>query len=250
MKVQYLSDVHFEFHADDGLSFVYSLDPTGVDVLVIAGDLAIGGGVGPALDLLCAHYASARVLYVHGNHEFYGSNRDRVIAETRAAVRRNANLIWLDNDVVALEGRRFLGTPLWFREAEDAKYLERGMNDFVQIEGFADWVYRENALALDFLERELGVDDIVVTHHLPASACVAPRWKGHPLNPFFLCDVEPLVRARRPATWIHGHTHDSIDVRIGETRVVANPFGYARYELNRLFEDQAVLDLGASRDAT
>jgi hypothetical protein len=28
--------------------------------------------------------------------------------------------------------------------------------------------------------------------------------------------------------WIHGHVHDSFDYRVGATRVIANPRGYAR----------------------
>lgn len=243
MKLQYLSDIHVEFHADDGRSFVYSLDPSGVDVLVVAGDFAVGKGIGPGLDLLCQHYASAKIIYVHGNHEFYGTNRERVIAETRDACRRNANLTWLDCDVVEIAGRRFVGTPLWFREPVGAKHLQRGMSDFVQIAGFEHWVYAENARALAFLDDELCTGDIVVTHHLPVEESVAPQWKGHALNPFFLCDVAPLIRARSPVLWIHGHTHDSIDAVVGATRVVANPFGYARHELNRHFEDKALITL-------
>ncbi len=38
MKVLVLSDLHLEFHKDDGLSFIESLN-TDVDVLVLAGDI-------------------------------------------------------------------------------------------------------------------------------------------------------------------------------------------------------------------
>jgi hypothetical protein len=69
---------------------------------------------------------------------------------------------------------------------------------------------------------------VVVTHHLPSQRCVAPQWAGHPLNPFFVCELDALIQERRPAIWIHGHTHDSVDVRVGETRILCNPFGYPR----------------------
>ena len=243
MRVQYLSDIHVEFHADKGESFVGSLDPSAVDVLVVAGDLAVGAGIGPALDLVCARYAPRPVLYVHGNHEFYGTTREKVIAETRGACARNSNLHWLDGDVVEIGGIRFLGAPLWFRDFEGSKFLAFAMNDFKTIQGFREWVYLENQRALDFLERELRAADVVVTHYLPVEASIAPRWQGDALNAFFLCDVEPLIRERRPQLWIHGHTHDSVDATLGETRVVANPFGYARIELNHAFIDHAVIEL-------
>ena len=28
--------------------------------------------------------------------------------------------------------------------------------------------------------------------------------------------------------WMHGHTHSSVDMEIGQTRVVCNPRGYSR----------------------
>ena len=73
----YLSDLHFEFHRDGGAALVASLDPTRADVLVVAGDLAVADGIAPALDLLCERYAPRPVVYVHGNHELYGTTRAR-----------------------------------------------------------------------------------------------------------------------------------------------------------------------------
>jgi predicted phosphodiesterase len=243
-RIRFFSDLHFEFHKDAGASFVESLDPQGVDVLVVAGDLAVADGIGPALDLLCTRFTESDVVYVHGNHEFYGTGREEVLEVTRAAAKRHRNLRWLDGDVVEIAGRRFLGAPMWFArpdaKAEHAKY---GMNDFFQIRALESWVYAENARALALFEKELGEDDIVVTHHLPAQACVAPQWVGHPLNPFFVCDVEAIMRARKPALWIHGHTHDNVDAKVGATRIVCNPFGYVRIEENAGFDEGMTIEL-------
>lgn len=218
------------------------MDPSGVEVLVIAGDLAVGHGIGPALDRFCERYESATVVYVHGNHEAYGSTRPEVVEITREACTRHSNLRWLDAGLVELQGQRILGAPLWFRRPLDES-TKVAMNDFLEIRDFETWVYDENARALDFFERELRRGDVVVTHHLPVEAAVAPQWKGSPLNAFFVCDVEPLLRERAPAVWIHGHTHDSVDLRLGSTRVLCNPFGYARYELNRAFADAAIVEV-------
>jgi predicted MPP superfamily phosphohydrolase len=243
MRVQLLSDLHFEFHRDDGRSFVESLDPAGVDVLVLAGDIAVGPGIGPALDLFCGHYSESTVVYVHGNHEFYGHARAEVVAVTRGAVARNENLVWLDASAAEIAGWRFLGAPLWFARAPDADRLKPSMNDFSVIPGFERWVYDENARALAFFESELRAGDVVVTHHLPSQRSVARRFEGHPLNAFFVCDVEPLIRAREPALWFHGHSHASSLYSIGPTRVACNPFGYARHELNTDFSEGVFFDL-------
>jgi len=243
MRIQYLSDLHFEFHADDGESFVASLDPSGIDVLVIAGDLAVGEGIASALDRLCRRYANAHVLYVHGNHEYYGSDRETIVRISRAAEQRNANLRWLDGDVVTLNGTRFVGAPLWFRHPGKFEVLKMMMSDFHRIIGFETWVYEENARAIAFFDKELRSGDIAISHYLPAPACIQERWRGDPLNPFFLCDVEPILRAKSPAVWIHGHTHDSVDLVVGSTRIVCNPFGYVGHELNRAFRDAAVIEV-------
>jgi predicted phosphodiesterase len=243
VQLQLLSDLHFEFHADAGKSFVAALDPKGVDVLVLAGDIASGPGIVAALGLFCSHYARARVVYVHGNHEFYGTDRASVLDLTREALKNSANLVWLDADVQEIDGQRFVGGPLWFRENPDAARYKRAIADFGQIAEFEAWVYAENARLLELFERELCAGDVVVTHHLPTRHSISERFATSPLNPFFLCDVEPLLRERKPRLWLHGHTHDSVDCQVGATRVLCNPFGYAGWELNSGFSERCLVDI-------
>jgi hypothetical protein len=64
-----------------------------------------------------------------------------------------------------------------------------------------------------------------------------------PLNCYFVCDPEPLILKRKPALWLHGHTHGSVDLVVGATRVRCNPFGYARVEENQGFAAKCVLEL-------
>jgi Icc-related predicted phosphoesterase len=243
MRLQLLSDLHFEFHRDSGRSFVDSLDSTGIDVLVLAGDIAVAEGIPPALALLCERFRDAAVVFVHGNHEFYGSDRNLVVAITKQTQAENPNLVWLDSSGTELHGFKFLGAPLWFPRPTVDERLKHAMNDFSAIEDFESWVYEENAKAIAFFERQLRPGDIVVTHHLPSQLCVAPRFTGHPLNPFFVCDLTGLIIERRPRLWLHGHSHASVRVQIGETTVLCNPFGYAVEELNPGFLDRLVVDL-------
>ena len=41
--------------------------------------------------------------------------------------------------------------------------------------------------------------------------------------------------------WIHGHIHESFDYKIGKTRVVCNPRGYASIEENKGFRPDYTL---------
>ena len=242
MRVQLLSDVHLEFHKDRGRAFVDSLDPTTIDVLILAGDIAVADGIEPGLALFCARYAEARVLYVHGNHEFFHSGSNER-ARTMAAERAHSNRCWLDCDWVTIDGQRFIGAPMWFVHDPAADRLRKKMSEFSVIRDFSSWVFEENARAVEMLEHELKSSDVVITHHLPATGSITAEFTHHPLNPFFLCDQEPLIAERQPQLWCHGHTHSSVRHQIGQTTVLANPFGYVPNELNPDFEDACVTAL-------
>jgi predicted phosphodiesterase len=247
-RILVLSDLHFEHHRDHGRSLARELDANGVDVVVVAGDLAPADMLGDALDLLCSTFAETPVVYVAGNHEYYGAPRDKVHESIAGAMRAHARLSFLDCGVARVGGVRFVGAPLWFRRPPDAARSKQQMHDFAAIPDFESWVYEENARALRFFGTELRRDDVVVTHHLPTFASVAPRWRGSPLNAFFVCDVEELVRERRPALWIHGHTHESVDMMVGSTRVVCNPFGYVRLDENAAFDTRKIVEVDRQDD--
>lgn len=244
IKIRVLSDLHFEFCRDGGKSFVEKLDTEGVDLLVLAGDISNAAGLAYALELLAKRF-SCEIVVINGNHEFYGSDRASVVSTMYEVTRRPEfkHLHWLDNDVITIAGHRILGTPMWFKEAPLAP--AHLMNDFSQIQGFRRWVYEENSKALNFLQREMQEGDIVVTHYLPSEKCVHAWYKGEPTNAFFVCDVEKLIVDRCPALWVFGHTHESMDVQIGPTRLVCNPFGYAGHATNREFKPDFTVELSA-----
>lgn len=269
MKILVLSDLHIEFHRDHGRSFMDSL-PTAddVDVCVLAGDITSGGAIPDTLEMFCDRFR--HVVYVHGNHEFFGFTREQVVDFTRQAEERCSNLKWLHtrkdlkgSGAIEIEGQRFIGSTLWYRRpdmfelvretqkrmvrsnyslrsviefglATESSICAKLMCDFEEIKGFRKWVYVENAETIQAFE---GVQegDVVITHHLPSEKSVHAKHKGSPMNVFFVCDVEAVIRRRRPAVWIHGHTHESMDYLLESTRVVCNPFGVIN-NLNKSFE--------------
>jgi len=224
MNIQILSDLHLEFHPDQGNWFFSSLDATNVDVIVVAGDVCTSRLLRPAIESLCTRYAE--VVYVVGNHEYYHSSPPSVHDDLRSLRDALPNFHWLQNRVVEIAEVRFAGTTLWFRDQPTNPFYEHGLNDFELIRGFKPWVYEENEQALAFLQAEASRADVVVTHHLPSKRSVAPWFEGDPLNRFFVCDVDALIQRAQPTLWIHGHTHASIDARVGKTRILCNPHGY------------------------
>jgi Icc-related predicted phosphoesterase len=227
MRIQLLSDCHTEFYDDCGEAFFATLDPTDVDVLIVAGDLGTSRSLGRATEILCPKYSA--VILVPGNHEFYHSSFPRlqkqVFPELRAL---HSNLFLLENEGCTIDGQRFLGTTMWFAENPMNFHFQKALSDFKYIENFSMKVYAQNKMAMEFLEGHLTSDDIVVTHHAPSHESVAPKYRGSNLNRFYVCDHGALILRRQPKFWLHGHMHRSVDYTIGETRILANPAGYPR----------------------
>jgi len=234
MKIQVLSDLHLEFHRDGGDWFLDKL-PVAADVMVLAGDICPASSIERVFARFCSKYR--HVIYVHGNHEFYGSDRSSVIERTMAAKRDNTNMHWLDSSYVEIDGQRFVGTPLWFRRSKAPTWP---MADFTQIVDYEQWVYSENARATEYLFEVVTSSDVVITHHLPAPICVAPQFKNSPLNAFFVCDVTPIIRRRAPKVWIYGHTHCPGNFVLERTRMVCNPMGYPDENIPAFREDLVV----------
>ncbi len=241
MRIRVLSDVHTEFHADGGRHFVESLRPEGSDVVVLAGDVAVAPGLLDTLAMFGRH--CPHVVFVAGNHEWYGGDY-ALMRSTREKLTEVApNVHWLEESTVTLLGQRFVGTTLWYPDSPDARALRSAMSDFQAIADYEQWVWGAFEKARSFLESTLSSNDVVVSHHLPSVRSVARRFEDSRLNCYFVGDVEPLIVQRQPRLWVHGHTHESCDYRIGATRVVCNPFGYVRAELNPHFMDELVITL-------
>ena len=240
MNVQVLSDLHVEFGND--------IPPPadGADVIVLAGDLA------PYRTEVLKEVADAwfgcPILYVPGNHEFYGGDIDAV-RKAMAADCEALGIELLDRRAVTVDGVRFVGATLWtdfalegVAEVFGAQQLaRRAMADFGVV-GFAGGRFtpeesvRRHAADRTFIEKELqacadaGITAVVVTHHAPTPQSIRPWYQGNALNPAFASRLDGLIAKFAPPLWIHGHMHDSIDERLGRTRVIANPGGYTARE--------------------
>jgi Icc-related predicted phosphoesterase len=63
-----------------------------------------------------------------------------------------------------------------------------------------------------------------------------------------VCDIERILREKKPKLVLHGHTHSSCDYTIDHddgtaTRVVCNPFGYPHEPPNTNFNPSLVIDV-------
>ncbi len=243
MKIQIASDLHLEQlqHLHPGHRGVI---PADADVLVLAGDIANRcNGPIPFDDW------PVPIIYVHGNHEFYGDEYHAVRSQLSGAPKGPVN--YLENEEIVLSGVRFLGCCLWTDYALDAnpagamELAKKFMYDHSRIR-FGDGLFEpEHALALhrqsrawlaQKLDEPFAGKTVVVTHHAPHRNSIHPDYAGHPANAGFVTDLEALMG--KAALWIHGHTHSSFSYQVNGTRVVANPCGYPQ---NKSVQDPAQL---------
>lgn len=237
MQIQVLSDLHTEYWKDT------SRFPEIVgDVLVLAGDIC---NISDNVNLLVSwlETLTCPVIYVAGNHEFYGSKLDQARTRLRNKLEDLSHVHFLDAESIEIDGVLFIGATLWTQlNPVTEQIVKAGMEwDFSKIKDLTigRWnrmFQRDYGYIKHVLSETRGQKVVVVTHHSPSFQSCSDKWRGHPLNVGFHSSLEELIMDYEPLVWIHGHTHDPFDYYIRGTRIVCNPRGYPREILARANE--------------
>jgi predicted phosphodiesterase len=233
MKIRLLSDLHTEFRLP------YKTQPfaeyRGEDVLVLAGDIASGSTNTMDVIKFFRDQGFPEIIYVPGNHEYYGTSFDDFNAKMADKCSEFDNVHFLNPGTVEIDDVLFVGGTLWTNFAENPfsqSAAKRGISDFRYIREFdvnrcAQTYYQHFDFIKDQYEHREGNKVVVVTHFLPARECIAPRFRGPDLiNDYFANNLGDYIANMSDTTWLFGHTHDATDIVLGDTRVVANPHGY------------------------
>jgi predicted phosphodiesterase len=119
MKIRILSDLHLEFQD-------WVPPESDADIVVLAGDIHIGVH---GIDWARRSFPLTPVIYVPGNHEFYGGNLQSVTDELYARA-KHFGVDVLDGRRLVIGGVRFLGATLWTDFAlygSDQRSINRAM---------------------------------------------------------------------------------------------------------------------------
>ncbi len=250
MKLHILADLHIEFGE-------FRVPQTGADVVLLAGDLHVGDkGLHWAKD----HFPDRDVVYVLGNHEYYRGAVPK-LTQKLEGLSAGSNIHVLENRALTIGDVRILGCTLWsdfrlFNNLDIAVIAAQDiMNDYRLIRvspAFRKLLPADTAKmhrkSRAWLKGELrrakaeNKKTVVVTHNAPSIRSVPARYKTDPLSAAFASNMEDLIFDGEPDLWVHGHIHDSSDYRIGKTRVICNPRGYA-HEPNPNFDADLVVEM-------
>jgi hypothetical protein len=234
MKIRIYSDLHLEFGRFDS-----PFNERGDEQLVVlAGDIDVGCA---AIGWAAHTFAHVPVVYVLGNHEYYHHNFDTLLEQCRERA-RGTNVHILERDHLDVGGIRVLGCTLWTdyklfgaeRMHEARQWAEGSLADHWCIRRTGGQHFTPAHAARSFIESAHWLDWqisqadrplLVVTHHAPTPATIAPFYAGKISNAAFHSDAEDLLRAP-VRMWVHGHTHYNADLLHNGVRVVTNQWGY------------------------
>ena len=204
MKIQYASDLHLEMAANRRYMQIIPFEVTG-DVLVLSGDVSNLCDETPTYpkfwEWTSANYRE--VLIVPGNHEYF-HDYDLLKHGDSWSREIQSNVHYYQNRVVRIDNVDFILSTLWSRiDPESESIIHRGMPDFRQIlyngRRFTPADFNaEHEKCLDFIKRSIAESTaehiVVVTHHLPTMAVIAPEHKSSLLNSAFATELGTLLQ--------------------------------------------------------
>lgn len=232
--------------------------------LIIAGDLweerrfltqryppAPGFVTGPCwMELLARRFKY--VVFVLGNHDYWGTNLLYEPTKTREAlvILGMPNVFFLERSTVVLDQVKFTGGTLWtdynrhdpmilhdatFCMASDHHYIKFGPS-YSHVKAMQLYEIHENTKRYIFQNAkrdEPGQKVVVVTHMAPSGRSVSPLHKNeYKSNFYYYSSMEKRILAEGGDIdfWMHGHMHCHNNYPIGNVRVLSNARGYRGYE--------------------
>jgi hypothetical protein len=247
-KVRLWSDLHNEF----GGFKVHPREDDHETIVVLAGDIDLGCTARKFVDKLVSKFRA--VIYVPGNHEYYGRVIEDIDERWKKASNQIPNFHFLNPGEVRFQEVRFIGCTLWtdFRNQDpicmhDARAR---LNDYNQIEirspsGLSTWKLNPDYIANVNLGHRAFIEDklqepfegktVVVTHHAPTFHSIKPKYQNDPsmryLNfAYANTGLEEWFEKYDFDYWFHGHVHSKQKHELFGKTIMANPRGYKGYE--------------------
>jgi predicted MPP superfamily phosphohydrolase len=250
LKIQYVSDIHAEFH-DDKRKHKFKLLPH-ADIVVFAGDTNSSGGAA-AQWINAAVGESIPTFAVLGNHEYYSAAAKLGREERKFRENANSNVRILANSfedfsyhgssISIFGGTCWTDWSISSNPEVDKIYASEYMNDYKRIRDYENFklitpdrtVAEHNKFCAAFLDWAINNKadyKIVVTHHDPLPPSPNDPNAGSRLNGAYHNDFRQMIfdNNLKINTWFSGHTHIQKDTTFENIHFLSNPHGYAGLE--------------------
>jgi len=228
MKIQYVSDLHLECKSN--IDSIIHINKE-ADVVIIAGDLDVGSKI---FNTLIELSKKQIVIFVYGNHEFYGNKSIwKLKNKGKTVTKYNKNLHILDRESIIIGDTTFIGATGWidgsFKDISSQQFPR--YNDFYYIKGFDKacqlWGQKDRRYLQKTISESKTKNNIIITHFLPLISCISKKYEHDSYNPCFSNSWKWIFDyADKINYWIHGHSHEYLDYNLMGLTFCRNPFGY------------------------
>ena len=234
---QITSDNHVEIIPIGCVDHVLKKITQAKGVVVIAGDYCVPANFNFSHESFDAILPKCEIVYVSGNHEYYGSSKQKVDEFLTQHEIWNPKFHYLNNSSCVVGGVKYIGGCGWSSINED---VGGRISDFSRIQGFTpNDCTIEFRKFKEFMIEELSVESkfpvVCVTHFLPHSGLIDDAYKGDSLNQYFCNNlVETLAyydNVHIPKYFVYGHSHSKNKMNVIDGVVyAANQYGYYSYD--------------------
>ena len=253
LKVQYLSDLHLERVLNSDFFYKNPIPKIG-DILILAGDIT---------KISKIHYSDSffddisekfdEVFMIPGNHEYYSITELDLINKPYINRKIRDNVTLLNNQNIIYKGINFIFSTMWTDVSIDKQFqVQDGMMDYRYIKNIDAinnrlLVSHTNKIFQDSFEfimnsvKENKEDKVfITTHHAPTKLVISQKYKTNSIAEGFSVELHPFIFDSKIDFWLYGHTHESIDAEINNTKIISNQFGYVFSGTDIIFKHKII----------
>lgn len=254
MRIQILSDLHIDH--DTNYNVCKNLSPIENDksILIIAGDTC-------SFNYRKKHKFFENifskwniVIEIPGNHDNYVLSHDWELANSSNVVTQNngSTHYYLNNSFIDIDNVRFICSTMWsYVRPQYEMDILRGMTDYYLIKDYNIKINNDRFFkSKDFILKTIqntpdNMSCIIITHHLPLLQLISKKYIGNVLNDAYASDCSGIIElyTNKINYWIHGHSHDFLNVKYLNTRFIRNPVGYLKYGEGKDFDRNYVIEI-------
>lgn len=252
LSIQYCSDLHLEFKANENYLLQNLLVPK-AEILILAGDILpfkLMDKPSVFLDFCSDNFETT--YWIPGNHEYYHFDLADVKTPLNEKIRENVFL--LNNQTITYKNVELVFSTLWSHIPPQFEYIvQQSVNDFnlIKYKGRNLTAKDFNALHkadFDFLKPALAKPTdkqrIVITHHVPTLMNYPEQYRNSNINSAFAVELFDTIESSNASYWIYGHHHCNTPAfKIGNTTMFTNQLGYVKQNEHQLFNPAAIIEI-------